>query len=114
MRTDAKKILQIIVLSLFFLFIVIYAFWGSHSLIYGVKVKDVNISDGEKMTNGVQEIKGNAKNATKLILNGREISLDQEGNFNEIIALLPGYNIISIRAEDKFGYIDEKNYKLIY
>ncbi len=60
------------------------------------------------------KVTGNAKNATSLTLNGREISIDREGNFGETIALLSGYNIINIKARDKFGYIDEKNYKLIY
>ena len=67
-----------------------------------------------KVATSIEKIIGNAKNATNLTLNGREISVDQEGNFNETIALLPGYNIINITAKDKFGYVDKKNYKLIY
>src|SRR3989344_7823408 len=114
MRTDVKKILQIVGFSIFFLLIVIYAFFRSQDLIFGVKIKNVNIVDGIKISNSILKITGNAKNATNLTLNGREISIDQEGNFNETIALLIGYNIINIKAEDKFGYVDEKNYKLIY
>ena len=109
-----KKILQIASLSVFFLLIIIYGFFRSESLIFGVKIKNVNIVDGAKISNGVMEVKGNAKNATDLTLNGREISIDQEGNFSETIALLPGYNIINVTAKDKFGDIDEKNYKLMY
>jgi len=70
--------------------------------------------DGAVLTENIIKITGNAKNAINLTLNGREISVDQAGNFNETIALLPGYNIISIIAKDKFGYVDEKNYKLIH
>lgn len=114
MRANAKKILQIATLSIFFIFIAIYAFWGSHNLIYGVKIKDVNIIDGRRVAESVMEITGNAKNAINLSLNGREISVDQEGNFKETIALLIGYNIINIKAKDKFGYVNEKNYKIIY
>ena len=114
MRANAKKILQIVALSIFFIFIAIYAFWGSHNLIYGVKIKDVNIIDGRRVAESVMEITGNAKNAINLSLNGREISVDQEGNFKETIALLIGYNIINIKAKDKFGYVNEKNYKIIY
>ena len=114
MSGNLKKILQWTVFSLFFLFIVIYAFGRSHDLIFGVKIKNVNIADGVKMTNAVLEVNGNAKNATNLTLNGREISIDETGNFKETIALLSGYNIVNIKAIDKFGYIDEKNYKLIY
>ena len=113
MNTNAKKILQIATLSIFFLLIIIYAFFRSHDLIFGVKIKNVNIEDGARTKNAVLQITGNAKNATNLTLNGREISIDEAGNFNETIALLLGYNVISIRAIDKFGYIDKKNYKLI-
>jgi hypothetical protein len=62
----------------------------------------------------VLEITGVAKNAINLTLDGREISVDQQGDFDETIALLSGYNIISLKAVDKFGNIDEKNYKLMH
>ncbi len=114
MTRDVKKILKISLLSVLFLFIIIYAFFNSYDLIFGVKIKKVNIQDGAKVTESIQKITGNAKNAINLTLNGREISIDQEGNFNETIALLKGYNIVNIKAVDKFGYSDEKNYKLIY
>lgn len=113
MPTDLKKILRNGGLIALFVFIIFYAFFRSKDLIFGVKIRDVNIVDGIKYTESVQKITGNAKNAIKLTINGREISIDQEGNFSEDIALLLGYNILEIRAEDKFGHIDEKIYKLI-
>jgi uncharacterized protein YfaP (DUF2135 family) len=67
----------------------------------------INIEDIIKIT-------GNAKNAIKLTINGREIYIDQQGNFSEDFAPLKGYNILSIQARDKFGKVDEKNYKLMY
>lgn len=114
MNTSAKKILQITALSIFFILIIIYAFFGSHNLIFGVKIKNVNIADGAKVDRSTLQITGNAKNAVNLTLNGREISINEAGDFNETIALLMGYNVVNITAKDKFGYIDEKNYKLIY
>ena len=114
MSSNVKKITQIAGLSLFFLLIIFYAFFVSRDLIFGVRIRKVNLNDGATVTDNIMKITGNAKNAIKLILDGREISVDQTGNFSETIALLPGYNIISIKAQDKFGYIDEKNYKLIY
>ena len=113
MRPDAKKILQISALSIFFLLIIAYGFFGSHSLIVGVKIKDVNITDGAKATDNILEVEGNAQNAIYLALDGREISVDEAGNFHETIALYPGYNIMTLTAKDKFGYVDEKNYKII-
>ncbi|MFA6524233.1 MAG: hypothetical protein WC264_02575 [Candidatus Paceibacterota bacterium] len=114
MRQNAKKILKIILLSFFLIFIIIYAFFRSQELIFGIKIKNVNIVDNQKVTDSIIKITGNAKNAIKLTLNDREISVNQQGNFDETIALLLGYNIISIKAQDKFGNNDEKNYKLIY
>lgn len=111
---SSKKILKIVASSAFLLFIVIFTFFQSKDLIFGVKIKEVNITDGMKVTDNIVKITGNAKNAIKLTLNDREISIDQKGNFNETIALLSGYNIISIEAKDEFGNSDEKNYKLIY
>ncbi|MEK7219066.1 MAG: hypothetical protein AAB687_00125 [Patescibacteria group bacterium] len=113
MTNNIKKTVQITSLVIFFLLIIVYAFFRSHDLIFGVKIKNVNMVDGTKIENKIQKITGNAKNATKLTLNGREISIDQRGNFDETIVLLKGYNMVNIRAQDKFGYVNEKNYQII-
>jgi hypothetical protein len=112
-ENTVKKILKISTLSVFFLFIIVYAFFRSHDLIFGVKIKNVNLTDGATLSENVLKVTGNAKNAVKLTLNGREISIDQSGNFNETITLLKGYNTVSIRAVDQFEYSDEKNYKIM-
>lgn len=109
-----KKILRIILFSLFFIFIIVYAFFRSKELIFGVKIKDVNLNNYTTVNEEIIKIRGNAKNAIKLMINGREIYIDQKGNFEEDFAFLSGYNIISIQAQDKFGHTDEKNYKLMY
>jgi len=114
MNPNIKKILQIAGLSVFFILLVVYAFFRSKDLIFGVKIKNVNLTDGTPVTENIINLTGKAKNAINLTLDGREISVDQQGNFNETIALLPGYNVINIKARDKFGYIDEKNYKLMH
>jgi len=119
MNSNFKKIVKITVLSVFFILIIAYAFFRSKDLIFGVKIKDVNFNglpaqSGTTATNDVLNLTGNARNAIDLTLDGREISVDELGNFNETIALLPGYNIIHLRAQDKFGNVDEKNYKLMH
>ena len=113
-----KNTLKITLLSFFFLFIVVYAFFRSHDLIFGVRIKNIQIDGlpaqaGITVKNDTLKVSGNAKNAINLTLNGREISIDQAGNFNETIALMSGYNAITIKAVDKFEYVDEKDYKLM-
>jgi hypothetical protein len=119
MNTNAKKIVKIAGLSIFFGLIIIYALFRSKDLIFGVKIRNIDINgapiqNGETITANTIEITGVARNAVHLTLDGRDISIDQLGNFNETIALLPGYNIINLRAQDKFGNVDEKNYQLMY
>lgn len=113
MNSNTKKIIKISGLSVFFILIVIYAFFRSHDLIFGVKIKNVNLTDGATINESIIKVTGNARNVIKLTLNGREISINQQGDFEETIALLEGYNIINIKAEDKFGYMDEKNYQVM-
>lgn len=65
-------------------------------------------------TSPLIEIKGNAKNATYLSLNGREIFINKEGEFSEKVALLPGLSVVTIDAQDKFGKSAEKKFEVMY
>lgn len=47
-------------------------------------------------------ISGNAKNARNIYLNGREINIDQKGNFKEELISKEPYTLITIRAIDKY------------
>ena len=114
MQPLAKKILRIILVCLLFIGIAIFVFFNSRELIWGIKIKNVNLIDNLKISQNTLQVTGLAKNAVKLTLNDREISIDQAGNFNETTVLLPGYNVLRIKAQDKFGNSDEKNYQLIY
>lgn len=108
-----KKLIRGLIIT-FSLFIVTYAFFKAEDLIFGVSIENVNIENQTSFETNKIEISGNARHATELILNGREISIDKEGNFKEDIAPLIGYNIVNIKAKDKFGHEDEKNYKLTF
>lgn len=60
------------------------------------------------------KVVGNAKSASFLSLNGREIFIDKQGNFSEYVSLLPGYSIITIDAKDKLGNNKEKRFEIFY
>lgn len=113
MNQNAKKTIKLAGMSLFFILILGYAFFVSRDLIFGIKIKNVNLENGSTLTERVVKVNGNAENAIKLTLNGREISIDEKGNFDETIALMPGYNIVNVTAQDKFGYMDKKDYQLM-
>ncbi len=118
MAKDPKQTLRQGLLTILFVFIIFYAFSRSHDLLFGIKIKNITINGTpaetiSKAEESMIKITGNAKNAVSLLLNGREISIEQTGDFSEAIALLPGYNVISLEAKDKFGYEDSKHYQLV-
>lgn len=95
----------------FFIVIGIFAYTKMDFIFYGV---DVKASINQNENSRIVEIKGNAKNANHLSLNGREIFIDKDGSFSEPLALLPGLSIVTINAEDKFGKTKEKKFEVIY
>jgi hypothetical protein len=54
-----------------------------------------------------------ARNASELTIDDRAVETDQDGNFKEPLILLSGYNIITIKADDKFGKHLEKKYRVV-
>lgn len=109
-----KKRIKIIALTAFFILILSYGIFTSYGVLFGVKIKNVNLTNGSTITENTVQITGNAEHAVYLSINGREISIDKAGNFSETIAVLSGYNIVELVARDKFGNVDIKNYKLIH
>ena len=96
--------------TLLFVFIGVFGFMKMSFLWKGVQI----IANMEKNTATLTQVKGNAKNATYLSLNGREIFVDKEGNFSEQIALIPGLSVVTLEASDKFGKSAEKKFEVVY
>ena len=93
-----------------FVFIGGFAFMKMEFIFKGVQIEAKINRDGSS----IAEIKGNAKNATHISLNGREIFIDKEGSFTEPIALLPGFSVMTLEAQDKFGNRAEKKFEVVY
>ena len=103
MRRDLKFILKTGLLVILFLGILSYSYYKTRGLLWGVKLTVLGIENGETLSNASMELSGEASRAIFLSVNGREIFIDQDANFKDSLILLPGYNIITIQARDKFG-----------
>lgn len=86
-----------------FSFIFIYSLFQTRSIKNGVLLQVNNIENGIETIEEIFPVEGNAKHASKLLVNGREILIDKENNFKTEILLSPGYNIVTIEAEDRFN-----------
>lgn len=107
-----KKVLSLGFGGILFLFIAVYAFFHTKSLIFGVKIEVQGIENGASYTSPIISISGQAKKAAIFTLNGREIFIDKDGDWQDELLLSLGYNIISFEAKDKFGNDVKKDYQL--
>jgi hypothetical protein len=111
---DGKLILKTLLIAFFVLLLVGYGLFQSKKIISGPQIEITSPISGSTSTISKTEITGIAKNISSISLNDRPIFIDEAGNFSEKLMLYPGYNIIKIRASDKFGSSVEKDLELVY
>lgn len=97
--------------TVLFLVIGVFSYLKMDFLWKGVQI---TASVNRNNTSPIIQVKGNAKNAVYLSLNGREIFIDKDGSFSEPLALLPGLSVVTINAQDKFGKSKEKKFEVMY
>jgi hypothetical protein len=89
-----------------------FAYMKMDFILKGVQIEAV--IDHTNTASSLIQIKGNAKNAVYLSLNGREIFIDENGMFTEPVVLLPGLGVVTLEAQDKFGKSSEKKFEIVY
>lgn len=112
-KRNLKKIIRVTLTVLFFSFILLYAILNTRLISRGIDLSINGIENGKIYIEGTLEITGNAKRAKHVLVNGREISVNQQGDFKDYLVLLPGYNIMTISAEDKFGKITQETFDIV-
>lgn len=110
----AKKLLRLLGLGFLFLVIIVYGIWKGRDLIFGINLKISGITNNETTTNANINLVGNAYHAVDINVDGRVVPIEQDGSWHDEIALLKGYNIISISAKDRFGRIITKTFSVTY
>ncbi len=83
--------------------IVGYVLFQSKNLISGPQISVTEPKDGATLSYNLVTVKGNAQNIAYIHLNDRLIFIDEAGQFSEKLIAPPGYSIIKIEAQDKFG-----------
>jgi len=114
MRHDFKFWLKMGGLVLLFAVILGYSYFKTKDLFKGVRLTVEGLTDGETIDNSFLKISGTAKKAVYVSINDREIFIDSNGVFNDSLILIPGYNIIEIKARGRFGKEKKKVYQIVY
>ncbi|MBI2476309.1 MAG: hypothetical protein HYV67_03635 [Candidatus Taylorbacteria bacterium] len=114
MITNAKFLLGLALVGLVAAGIGIYAYGQSREYIRGPRIVVNQPEDGSVFSAAPIVVAGGTQNVAYITLDGAPIFVDSKGNFREKLLLLPGYNILTIEARDRFGRKVEKTLELVY
>lgn len=101
-RTTLLRIIKTGSAILVILIIVAYALWRSFTYVQGPHITITEPQNGDTVFSTTTIIRGSVERANDITLNGKSISIDEQGVFAENIILFPGVNIITLEAHDQF------------
>ncbi len=101
-----------ITIILFFLLIAGYAYFEARGVLYGPTIHVV--SGVTQVTDPFISIQGKAERIADLSMNGRPISVTEDGAFNEPYLLAPGLNRIMLDATDRYGRTSQQIVEVVY
>ena len=88
--------------------------WNIRDRVFGAPLSIATARDGSTIQDTILPIAGNARHARELTINGRRVTIDRAGNFDDQIVLSPGYNIVEIASTDQFGKTKQKVYQYVF
>jgi len=97
-RTKLNKYL----LVLFFILILVYTAYEVQGIHKGPEIYLAHPNGDLKVNTEQIDISGTVKNVKNITINGRPISISEDGSFTERLLLSKGYNRFVFEAEDKF------------
>lgn len=97
-----REKLKVILFFLLLAFILIYFSFKIFDYFYGPKIEIFYPEPYQVLPGETFFISGKVKNARNIYLNGREIVIDQNGDFKEELILKNPYTLIVVNAVDKY------------
>jgi hypothetical protein len=101
-----------IALVIFFLCIVVYGYFEVRGLVFGPTVTVTSLVS--VVTEPFITIRGHASRISSLSMNGKTISVTEDGAFEEPFVLSPGDNHIALDAADKYGRTNKTVLEIVY
>jgi len=106
--------IKLFVITISVLLLISYGIFNARNLIMGPTIEIFNPTEISETSENLFIVKGIAKNIAFLSLNEKPIFTNTEGMFQEKLLLSPGFNIIEIRAKDRFKKEILKTIKIYY
>jgi hypothetical protein len=96
------------------LLIIGYGIYQARFVLVGPRIDIVSPEDGDVFSDPLIRAEGEVNNVARLFINGRQVFTDEAGNFSDTLLLEEGYNIIELRAEDRFGRTQIKTREVVF
>ena len=91
-----------------------YSYTKSQDFLAGPTLSIEHPQNGVTLSESYVEIRGMAKNITTISMNDQQIFVDENGIFREGLLLAPGYNIITVKASDRFDRVAMETLELVF
>jgi len=114
MRDKIRKYLKNTIVTIILLSIFSYIIFETKEFLMGSSIIISSPINGSSVSNDVLTLVGQAKNTSKLLINGRLVLADSRGNFTEKVILHKGYNSFIFEAKDKFNGDKEKTLEIVF
>jgi hypothetical protein len=102
-----------VIIGIFFLIVIIYAYFEARGLLFGPTI-DISSDEHAVVDMPYILIQGQATHIASLLVDGEPIQVTQDGMFKEPYVLAPGANRIVFDAKDKYGHTTEKVVEIVY
>ena len=113
-RRETKFYLKAIIITLFLISLFGYGAFEVWAYAMGPKIVVSSPANGVAVSESLISISGQGKNTKGITLNDRPIVVDEQGNFSEKILLSYGYNVLELKALDRFGKKTEQQLQIVY
>ena len=111
---SARKYTQLGIGLIFFCALLFFVYHQTRGLLAGASVSIQSPQNGALFHESTLTLSGTAKKVSFISVNGRQIFTDEDGKFEELLLLAPGYSIITVSAEDAFKRKVQKQIEVVY
>lgn len=109
---EVRVMIKWVLVALSALVVVGYTYFVLSGYLRGPQIVLSSPQNGYSTTTPLIAIVGTAVHTNNLTINGFKTPIDLEGNFSSQLILAPGYNIMTIAAQDRYDRTVEKTIEI--
>lgn len=91
------------IIALLFVLILGYAYFEARTYLSGPQLSITAPEDGFSASESHVIVSGTARNISEITLNGNPIFVEEQGVFERLVPLAPGYAVIDVSVKDRYG-----------